>query len=82
MGSKNPKIIVDDQDFILAEKRVEKTTWRCCRYYYSMTERCKVKLITAKRTVQVIGEHNHPIKPRTDQKNMIPQNVTIVRKKC
>lgn len=82
MGAKNPKLVVDNHDFLCAEKKVDKTVWRCSQYYYSAAGRCKAKLVTSGRIVQVIGEHNHESKTKKDKKsyNMRSQKVTIIRK--
>lgn len=83
VGSKNPKLIVDDQDFLCIDRRIDKTIWRCCQYYYSSAFRCKVKLVTSGRVVEVVGEHNHPAKlsKKIDKNNMLSQKVTVVRSK-
>lgn len=80
MGSKKPKLIVDENDYLCIERKVDKTIWRCCQYYYSNL-RCKAKLITSGRIVEVVGDHNHPSKlSGRSTKNMLPQKVTVVRK--
>ncbi|XP_023014947.1 uncharacterized protein isoform X8 [Leptinotarsa decemlineata] len=81
MGTKKPKLVVDSQDFLCSERKVGKTVWRCSQYYYSNSSRCKTKLITSGRIVEVIGEHNHPVKvSRNRRDNMLSQRVTIIRK--
>lgn len=78
---KNPKLVVDGQDFLCTEKKVDKTVWRCCCYYSHSSTRCKVKLVTKGRVVEVFGEHNHPIKLKNFDKQVLSQNVTIIRNK-
>lgn len=81
MGTKNPKLILDKQDFLLIEKKPNRTLWRCCQYYYAKESRCKAKLVTSGRVVTVDGAHNHDIAPKTKYKyeSLLSQKVTIIR---
>ncbi|CAH1986789.1 unnamed protein product [Acanthoscelides obtectus] len=77
---KNPKIILDDHEFLIYRREVNQTTWMCNHYFNKREVRCKVKLITSGRVVQVFGTHTHNPKHKTEKyKNMLSQNVTIVR---
>ncbi|KAG5900271.1 hypothetical protein JTB14_000798 [Gonioctena quinquepunctata] len=79
MATKNPKIILDEHDYIVLRKEVHKTIWMCTKYFASKNNRCKSKLITSGRTVHVSGEHNHPPKLQKNLKNMLSQRVRIFR---
>ena len=83
MGSKNPKIILDNQDFLLTKKMPDKTIWRCSQYYYAKEIRCKTNLITSGRIVTMNGQHNHEINLKNHFKfrSMVPQKVTVIRGK-
>lgn len=81
MATKNPKIILDDHDYIVLRKEVNKTIWMCARYFTDKNSRCKSKLVTSGKMVQVSKEHNHPPKKNKTFKNMLSQRVTIVREK-
>ncbi|XP_060525364.1 modifier of mdg4-like isoform X46 [Cylas formicarius] len=70
----------DQQDFLLIEKKVGKTIWRCCQYYYARQSRCKVKLITTGRVVTIVGKHNHDIVAKSKYDAMVSQVVTVVRR--
>lgn len=77
VGTKNPKIIVDDYDFNMANKSSTKTKWICSGYFKT---KCKARAATSGRMVLVTGLHNHP--PRHTGKkftNMLSQAVTIIR---
>lgn len=77
VGTKNPKIIVDDHDFNMARKAESKTTWICSGYFKT---KCKARATTSGRMVYVNGIHNHlPKQKRSRFTNMLSQNVTIVR---
>lgn len=74
-GSKNPKIILDRNEFTINTKQGNRTRWRCTQYFKS---KCRASLVTFGRNVRVSQFHNHrPIEP--DTINLLPQNVTIVR---
>uniref|UniRef100_A0A6P7H3S1 Protein tramtrack, beta isoform-like isoform X13 n=1 Tax=Diabrotica virgifera virgifera TaxID=50390 RepID=A0A6P7H3S1_DIAVI len=79
VGTKNPKIIVDDFDFNMARKSNQKTTWICSGYFKT---KCKCRAATSGRIVYLTGSHNHLPKPVEKKKltNMLSQHVTIVRK--
>ncbi|KAK9884698.1 hypothetical protein WA026_007544 [Henosepilachna vigintioctopunctata] len=78
VGIKNPKIILDGHDFTCHRKERNKTMWMCCSYYKT---KCKTKLSTSGRVVVIYGEeHNHPPKEKVGIKNILPQQVTIIRK--
>ncbi|VEN49684.1 unnamed protein product [Callosobruchus maculatus] len=77
---KNPIIILDEHEFLIYRKDIKQTTWMCNHYFNKREVRCKVKLITSGRVVQVFGTHTHNPKPKLEKyKNMLSQSVTIVR---
>ncbi|XP_023014952.1 uncharacterized protein isoform X13 [Leptinotarsa decemlineata] len=77
VGTKNPKIIVDDYDFNMARKTEVKTMWICAGYFKT---KCKARATTSGRMVYVNGTHNHdPKLKRTKFTNMLSQTVSIVR---
>lgn len=74
-GSKNPKIILDGNEFTINTKQGGRTRWRCTQYFKS---KCRASLVTFGRNVRVSQYHNHPpIDP--DVNNLLTQNVNIVR---
>lgn len=79
IGLKKPKLVVDGQDFLCAEKKTDRTIWRCNQYYWYQLTRCKVKVITKGTTVEVVGEHNHPLKMKKLESNAVTRRVTIIR---
>lgn len=76
---KNPKIIVDDQEFLIYKKEVNQTTWMCNHYFNKRAVRCKVKIVTAGRVVTVYGSHTHAPVWKQKFHNMLSQSVTIIR---
>ncbi|XP_056643960.1 modifier of mdg4-like isoform X27 [Diorhabda carinulata] len=77
VGTKNPKIIVDDYDFNMARKTSTKTMWICSGYYKT---KCRTRATTSGRMVHVTGKHNHfPKHKGTKFTNMLSQEVTILR---
>lgn len=79
MATKNPKIILDNNDYIVLRKEFNKTIWMCARYFGCKNSRCKSKLVTSGKEVRVSGEHNHPPKDNKFFKNLLSQKVTIIR---
>ncbi|XP_076252167.1 uncharacterized protein LOC143191191 isoform X41 [Rhynchophorus ferrugineus] len=74
-GKKNPKIIIENNDFVLNKKFEMKTLWRC-RCYSKLG--CKSWLVTTGKTVKITTGHNHePTYP--DTTSAIPQSVYIVK---
>lgn len=57
MGHKNPKIVLNNYDFLCRKRMPDKTMWRCTHYFRS--DCCKIKLITFGRVVIISGNHNH-----------------------
>lgn len=74
-GTKNPKIIVDGHDFYLEKRKETKTHWFCCS---NSSTRCKVRVTTSGKMVQVNGTHNHSPK-KTKFSNLQSKHVTILR---
>ncbi|XP_072393838.1 uncharacterized protein [Diabrotica undecimpunctata] len=56
-GTKNPKIIVDQHDFYLENRKENKTAWFCAS---NRKTKCKVRVTTSGNMVKVNGTHNHP----------------------
>lgn len=81
VATKNPKIVLDDNNYLIYRKEHGKTVWKCCHYFRSKINRCKSTLVTTGRVVTVSADaHNHPTLPKSDKyKNMLSQKVTIVR---
>ncbi|KAK9884695.1 hypothetical protein WA026_007541 [Henosepilachna vigintioctopunctata] len=83
MGHKNPKIVLDNCDFIMHSREVKRTIWLCSRYFAGFTKtegRCKAKLITREKIVYMSGTHNHEPKIKCLKfNNMLSQKVRIVR---
>ncbi|KAG5874950.1 hypothetical protein JTB14_018865 [Gonioctena quinquepunctata] len=77
VGTKNPKIIVDDYDFNMARKTDVKTMWICAGYFKT---KCKARATTSGRMVYINGTHNHdPKQKRSKFTNMLSQAVSIIR---
>lgn len=74
-GTKNPKIILDQNEFTINTKQGARTRWRCTQYFKS---KCRASLVTYGRIVKVSHFHNHPPTNPSEQ-NLLPQIVTIVR---
>ncbi|KAH1028208.1 hypothetical protein HUJ05_001583 [Dendroctonus ponderosae] len=80
MGMKNPKIIVDEYDFLIYRKEQNQTVWMCTQYFNRRSVRCKCKIITSGRKVTVIGQHVHEPRLNKDKcKDMMSQSVDIER---
>ncbi|XP_076252138.1 uncharacterized protein LOC143191191 isoform X12 [Rhynchophorus ferrugineus] len=74
-GKKNPKIIVDDNEYTINRKLKERTMWICSQY---QRVKCKSRIISYGKTVKVTSSHNHaPIFP--NKSRAIPQVVTLIR---
>ena len=77
VGKKYPKIILENYAYTVHKKMQNKTLWICPGYYKT---KCKCKITTTGRMVQISGEHNHgPNNDGTKFKNMLSQVVSIVR---
>lgn len=72
-GTKNPKIIVDQNEYTINRKSKEKTSWRCTMYE---KKGCKSRVITQGRTLTVKTPHNHDT-TKMKMKDAIKQFVTI-----
>lgn len=80
MGTKNPKIVLDEFDYRLYRRLEGKTVWRCSQYYtLDKNLRCQNKIVTCGRMAYVHENHNHDPKKRNKNPNMLSQTVTIVR---
>ncbi|XP_056644004.1 modifier of mdg4-like isoform X33 [Diorhabda carinulata] len=74
-GTKNPKIILDENEFTINTKQGARTRWRCTQYFKS---KCRASLVSYGKMVKVNQFHNHtPTKP--SKQNLLPQIVTILR---
>ncbi|KAH1028207.1 hypothetical protein HUJ05_001582 [Dendroctonus ponderosae] len=79
VGTKLPKIVVDNHDFNFVRKSDTKTTWLCSSYFKT---KCKTRATTNGRMVQITGfRHNHAPNPNRKQHLalMMSQQVTICR---
>nr|XP_023014949.1 modifier of mdg4-like isoform X9 [Leptinotarsa decemlineata] len=82
VATKNPKIVLDDNNYLIYRKEINKTVWKCCHYFRNKENRCKSTLVTTGRVVTVSADqHNHKPDPPKQEKyqNMLSQNVIIVR---
>nr|CAI5826243.1 unnamed protein product [Callosobruchus analis] len=81
LGTRNPKIVLDDHVYLIKKKDTKRTVWKCSYYFRCKENRCKSTLVTTGRVVNVSSDiHNHPPVPRKgNSKNMLSQAVTIVR---
>ncbi|XP_045468584.1 modifier of mdg4-like isoform X15 [Harmonia axyridis] len=72
-GIKNPKLVVNDNVFVVYYKTMESTRWRCSSYKKTS---CKCKLLTYGKVVRVNLQHNHD--PNcSGPKNLNSRRVTI-----
>lgn len=76
-GTRNPIIILDFNEYTIYSKDYGKTRWRCTSYFKT---KCKAKLVTFGKVVQVLNEHNHTGKTTKDMNHCLKQLVTIIRK--
>ncbi|XP_044262656.1 protein tramtrack, beta isoform-like isoform X23 [Tribolium madens] len=79
-GKKYPKLILDRNIFIIASKFDGQTKWRCS---LNTRSRCKVRLLSYGKTVELKGTHNHP--PMLQEKdfvNLASHEITLIRKNC
>lgn len=79
VGTKLPKIIVDNYDFNTARKSETKTTWICSSYFKT---KCKTRATTCGRNVYITGpRHNHQPNPAKSKATslMVSQRVTVLR---
>ncbi|KAJ3619398.1 hypothetical protein MTP99_005083 [Tenebrio molitor] len=82
VATKNPKIVIDDHDYLVYRKETNRTIWKCNHYFNSRENRCKSTIVTSGRIVRINNhQHNHEAKPRKDRKfrNLLSQYVTIQR---
>ncbi|ERL95200.1 hypothetical protein D910_12468 [Dendroctonus ponderosae] len=75
-GTKNPKIILDSNEFTINTRQGSRTRWRCTQYFKC---KCAATLVTYGRVVNVNRFHNHPpMNPKLSEHYLV-QAVTIVR---
>jgi hypothetical protein len=84
VGDKNPKLFLDDYDYLLLKKYPDRTTWMCTAYYGRIKDkqhRCKSRIVTSGRIAYVTGVHNHEprVKNRNKYRNMLSDIVTVIR---
>lgn len=78
MGHKNPKIIVDGNDYLIYRKLTDKTVWSCTQYHKK--DRCKAKVMTSGKKAVVIGSHNHtPVLKTQPRNSLLSQHVDMRR---
>lgn len=58
-GSKHPKLLVNDYEFVIDKRRGDRTRWRCNNYSKQKTG-CKAAFTTSGNTVNLYCDHNHP----------------------
>lgn len=76
-GTKNPKLIVDNNVFTVNTKGRHFTRWRCSSYFKT---KCSATLGTSGDMVRVKGCHNHPpVSSTLSLSDCYPQVVTINR---
>ncbi|XP_063907080.1 protein tramtrack, beta isoform-like isoform X19 [Zophobas morio] len=84
VGDKNPKIFLDNYDYLLLKQYPDRTTWMCSSYYGRLREknnRCRSRIVTSGKMVYVSGVHNHEpkVKNRNRYRDMLSDIVTIIR---
>lgn len=73
-GNKNPKIVFQQNEYIINKKTDEKTAWRCTMYEKTS---CRSRLVTQGRTLAIKSPHNHPPSKTIHPKDAVKQFVTI-----
>lgn len=77
VGLKHPKIILANYSYNFHTRMGNRTLWMCPSYYKT---KCKCKVITTGRVVQIHHEHNHaPNYDPSKYQNMSSKKVTIVK---
>lgn len=76
-GVKNPKIILDGNEYTVYSKQNNRSRWRCNWYYKT---KCKSRLITYGKVVQVNHTHNHSPPDRVQMNACTRQIVEVIRK--
>jgi hypothetical protein len=76
-GHKNPKLLLDKNEFVINHKFRDKTRWRCTSYYKT---KCRCVLVTHGKVVNVVHDHNHsPSIEVCNYDNLFSQKVSIIR---
>ncbi|XP_076252170.1 uncharacterized protein LOC143191191 isoform X44 [Rhynchophorus ferrugineus] len=75
-GTRNPILILDYNEYTIYSKENNKTRWRCSFYFKT---KCKSKLVTFGKMVQVVNQHNHILTTTRDLSNCLTQQVHIMR---
>nr|CAI5867288.1 unnamed protein product [Callosobruchus analis] len=76
-GTKNPKLIVECNDYSVYLKQNDKTRWRCNAYFKT---KCKATLLTYGKVVRMNHQHNHyPMLAKGGFDRSYPQRVHIIR---
>ncbi|XP_072393824.1 uncharacterized protein [Diabrotica undecimpunctata] len=79
VGQKNPKIIVDDHEYLMRKNKSGETQWLCNQYFHPKSDgRCKVKVVTRGKVALIYGKHIHRPKPKLMKDCMKSQNFTVV----
>lgn len=78
-AAKYPKLICEGNQFSVHTKYNNRTTWRCTNYYRET--RCRVKLNTYGRIVEILGDHNHATDNKIEEQcaTLESQVVTFIR---
>ncbi|CAH1102528.1 unnamed protein product [Psylliodes chrysocephalus] len=82
VGTKYPKIILDQYEYRIYRKESGRTLWKCRSYFGSKDgkDRCKSTLETSGKIVNVNADfHNHAPPQKNKFKRTLSQTVTIVR---
>lgn len=78
-GIKNPKLILNNNEFFFHKLLKNKSRWRCTGYYKT---KCKAALFTYGKVVQLFKEHNHPDGlATTNGGTLMPYSVVIIDNK-
>lgn len=76
-GTKNPKLIIDQNEYSVHEKLEGKTRWRCNSYHKT---KCRSRLLTFGKVVRVRHSHNHtPLFQNRPMDGLLSHVVTIIR---
>ncbi|XP_044262661.1 protein tramtrack, beta isoform-like isoform X28 [Tribolium madens] len=78
-GLKHPKLILYNNEFVVHQKGLSRTRWRCSQCNKT---KCRASLFTQGKLVRVVDAHNHPPTMQNKQfESLFSQTVTIVVKK-
>ncbi|XP_063907075.1 protein tramtrack, beta isoform-like isoform X14 [Zophobas morio] len=75
-GHKNPKLILNKNEYFYHKQCKDKSRWRCTAYYKT---KCKAALFTYGQVVRMFKEHNHaPYIHNPNYESLVTKTVTVI----